>query len=99
MTPEHEAIIRKREEVLARIRSILITNLDVRREPDEIDPDAPLFGSGLGLDSVDALEMIVSLEAAFKVKIPDDTVGRMALRTVNTLVDLVIEQQEARGEG
>jgi acyl carrier protein len=93
MNPEISAITSKREEILNKIRQILISNLDVRREPDEIDPDTPLFGTGLGLDSVDAVELLVSLEAAFQVKVPDDTVGRSAMRTLNTLADLIIEQK------
>ena len=102
MKTDITAHIARREEILARIRKILIDNLDIRREPDEIDPDTPLFGSGLGLDSVDAVELMVSLHSEFmvslhsefKVALPDDASGRTAMRTVNTLVDLVIRHQE-----
>lgn len=91
MTRDPRPHIAEREEILARIRTILIENLNVRREPDEIDPDTPIFGSGLGLDSVDAVELMVSLETELDVRLPDDAIGRAYLRTVNTLVDLVQE--------
>jgi acyl carrier protein len=90
MHPDTAAAIARRKEILSEIRRILIHNLDVRREPDEIDPDTPLFGSGLGLDSVDALEIIVSLQTVFGLSFPDETSGRSALRTVNTLVDFIV---------
>jgi len=96
MEAELVAYIARREEVLGSIRKILIDNLDVRREPDEIDPDTPLFGSGLGLDSVDAVELMVCVYSELGVTLPSDATGRTALRTLNTLVDHVLEQQEAR---
>ena len=96
MQAEFEAYIARREEIVASIRRMLIDNLDVRREPDEIDPDTPLFGSGLGLDSVDAVELMVCVYSELGVTLPSDATGRTALRTVNTLVDHVLEQQGAR---
>lgn len=90
MDPELRAQIDAREAVLAIIRAILIEDLRVRREPDEIDPDAPLFGTGLGLDSVDAVELVVAMETRFGLKLPEDTAGRRAMRTVDSLVDLVL---------
>ncbi len=92
MDPELQAYLNHRISVLERIRRILIENLDVRREPDEIDPDTPLFGTGLGLDSIDAVELLISLEVEFGVSLPDEIAGRAMMRTVNNLVDLVIDQ-------
>lgn len=89
MNAELATIIQEREVLLERVRRILIENLGVRREADEIDPDTPLFGTGLGLDSVDAVELLVSVEAEFDVRLPDEGAGRMALRTLNTVVDMV----------
>ena len=94
MCSDTATYIETREEILRGIRHILINNLDVRREPDEIDPDTPLFGSGLGLDSVDAVELMVCLNADLGVTLPSDTTGRKVMRTVNTLVDHVLEQRE-----
>ena len=88
----------ERERILDRVRAILINDLHVRRDPDEIDPDTPLFGTGLGLDSVDAVELLVSLEAAFGLKLGDSGVDRRVMRTVNTLVELVLASPDARRE-
>jgi len=95
MTSALEARIDHREAVLARIRMVLIESLGVRRTPDEIDPDTALFGSGLGLDSIDAVELVVQLDTDFNVQLPNDVFGRAEMRTVNGLVDLVLAAQAA----
>lgn len=93
-SPAIPAYIAHRLDVLEQIRRILIDRLNVRREPDEIDPDTPLFGSGLGLDSVDAVELLVCLDTGFGVRLSGDSAGRAAMRTVNGLVDLVLAAEE-----
>jgi acyl carrier protein len=93
MTTPLEQELARRGQVLDDLRRILIERLRVEREPDEIDPDVPLFGTGLGLDSVDAVELVISVEEAFRVRIPDDDRARRAMRTVNTLVDFVLAQR------
>ena len=85
-----------RQALLDRVRSLLVRQLGLRREPDEIDPDTPLFGTGLGLDSVDAVELVVGVEAEFGIKVPEGRVAAGALRTVNGVVDFVLIAQEAR---
>lgn len=87
---ELRAQLARREEVLARVRKVLIENLNVAREPAEIDPDAPLFGTGLGLDSVDGVELAVGLEAEFGLSLPEGGLSRRYLRSVNMLVELVL---------
>jgi acyl carrier protein len=96
MTSDLDSYIARREDVLARVRKLLVDRLHVEREPDAIDPDTPLFGTGLGLDSVDAVEMVVSLEDTFGLKLPDDALGRRVMRTVGKLVDLVLSYEDAR---
>ena len=58
--------------------------------PDEIDSDAPLFGDGLGLDSIDALELAIALDRKFKVKInADDPNTRETFKSVRSLAAYV----------
>jgi acyl carrier protein len=93
-----DAYIEQRIDILSRVRKILIENLGVRREPEHIDPDTPLFGSGLGLDSVDAVELLICMEVEFGVRLPDEQVGRADLRTVGTLVDMVLNEETGEGD-
>jgi acyl carrier protein len=93
MTTPLEQRLAVRGRALDELRRILIERLRVDRAPDEIDPDVPLFGTGLGLDSVDAVELVISVEEAFRVRIPDDDRARRAMRTVNTLVDFVLARR------
>lgn len=88
MTPELRARIETREAALAAVVDMLITSLQVERAPAEFDPDTPLFGTGLALDSVDAVEIVVALESKFGVSLEEDQ-APAALRTINTLVDAV----------
>ncbi|MFO0599787.1 MAG: phosphopantetheine-binding protein [Myxococcaceae bacterium] len=100
MSDDTTAWVEQRNQVLARVRRVLIEELKVARSPDDIDPDAPLFGTGLGLDSVDAVELVVSLETEFAFRVEDDGRARASMRTVNTLVDLVLRKQgKARPPG
>jgi acyl carrier protein len=99
MNDELLATIRRREEVLEKVKGILIRNLGVRRRPEEIDPDTPLFGTGLGLDSVDAVELVVAAEAEFGLRIPDGPYSRIGMRTLNTLVDLLLALSDGAFDG
>ena len=64
--------------------------------PEQIGDDLPLFGpDGLGLDSIDALELVVSMEKTFGVGVPSSDVAGKALRTVNTIHDYILEKREA----
>ena len=57
--------------------------------PEEIEDDQPLFGEGLELDSIDALELTVALEKRYGLAIPDEEVGKRAFASVNALADFV----------
>lgn len=96
MNPALTEQVAERVEVLGGVRQMLITVLDVQRAPDEIDPDAPLFGTGLGLDSIDAVEVVVSMEELFGVRLSDSAMVRAEMRTVNALVDFVISTRRSR---
>ena len=57
--------------------------------PDQIDDDAPLFGEGLGMDSIDALELVVLLERDYGIVIKDMEAGRPAFQSVRTLMAFI----------
>jgi len=65
-------------------KMIEVLNLEDMR-PDDIDDDAPLFGEGLGLDSIDALELIVMMERSYGIKIKDPAEGKEIFKSVNTM--------------
>jgi acyl carrier protein len=57
--------------------------------PDEIGDDTPLFGEGLGLDSIDVLELVLELERSFGVTIADQDTGARVLRSVDTIATFI----------
>ena len=63
--------------------------------PDQIDDTAPLFGEGLGLDSIDALELVLGIEQAFGVKIEDEAAGLKAFKNVDSLTAFIAEHRPA----
>src|SRR5262249_517015 len=80
----------------ARIKEMLVKNLMLQVTTEQIGDDLPLFGpNGLGLDSIDALELVVSMEKTFGVGVPNSEVAGRALRTVNTIHDYILEKRGA----
>lgn len=67
--------------------------------PEEIEDDMPLFGEGLGLDSVDALELVVALEKAYGVVIEDEEVGKEAFASVEVLARFVRDRVQEGANG
>ena len=65
--------------------------------PEEITDDMPLFGEGLGLDSIDALEIVLELQRSFGVEISDEQVGERVLRSVSTIVEFIESSRETAG--
>jgi acyl carrier protein len=61
----------------------------------EIDTDMALFGEGLGLDSIDALELVLELQRSFGVVITDEQAGQRVLRSVRTIVDFIEHSRQA----
>src|SRR5947208_10037451 len=95
MDADLQAYVDRRVEVLSKIRRMLVVSLNLRKKPEDIDPDTALFGTGLSIDSIDAVEILVALEIEFGVKLPDPIDRRRWLRSVNALVDLVLEKGAA----
>lgn len=61
--------------------------------PDDIDNELPLFGEGLGLDSIDALELIVLMEKNYGIKITDPGKGREIFQSINTMATFISENK------
>ena len=81
-------------ELKQKLKEIIIEELQIEDlTPDEIDDDAPLFGDGIGLDSLDAVELVVQLQVHFGVEIKDIEEGRPALQSINTLAEFVRKRQ------
>jgi acyl carrier protein len=73
-------------ELKQKIKEALVEELMLQEEPGEIGDDAPLFGpEGLGLDSVDALQLVVALEKRFGLKVADAQAAKGILQSVNTI--------------
>jgi acyl carrier protein len=76
------------------IKEMLVKSLMLQTTADQIGNDLPLFGPGsLGLDSIDALELVVSMEKTFGVGVPNSEVAAKALRTVDTIHDYILEKR------
>ncbi|MEC3879290.1 phosphopantetheine-binding protein [Parapedobacter sp. 10938] len=56
---------------------------------DDLDDQTPLFGDGLGLDSIDALELIVMLDKSYGIKLSDPKEGRKVFETIQTMADFI----------
>ncbi len=77
------------------VKEAIVRCLRLPIQPQEIGDDLPLFGEGLGLDSIDALELVLELERSFGVVVGDDQVGGRVLRSVNSIVEFI---QQTRGQ-
>ena len=74
----------------SQIKQLIVENLMLQVTADEIDDEKPLFGpNGLGLDSVDALQLVVALDKTYGFKITDPELARKVLQSVATIADAV----------
>jgi acyl carrier protein len=80
----------------AEIKRLIVSELKLDgRDPSTIDDDAPLFGEGLGLDSLDALQLAISLEEKFGVRIPEGDEARPIFRSVSAIAEYVAAARPA----
>ena len=87
------------DDLVLDLKTLIIFTLKLEDlNPGDIEDDAPLFGDGLGLDSIDALELVVALEKKYGVVIADSEVGAKVFRSVNTLAQYVKQQSANCGQ-
>ena len=78
------------EEMILKLKQEIIEVLNLEDiTPEDIDNDAPLFGDGLGLDSIDALELIVLLDKEYGIKITDPKEGKIIFQSVEVMADYI----------
>ena len=77
------------EDLKHRIKLMMVENLMLKVPAEEIGDEQPLFGAGLGLDSVDALQLVVALEKNYGLKIADPAQAREILTSVNSMAAAV----------
>ncbi|MGM5631273.1 phosphopantetheine-binding protein [Apibacter raozihei] len=76
------------------LKNKIITQLNLEDiTPEDIQDDTPLFGDGLGLDSIDALELIVLLDKTYGIKLADPKAGRKIFHTIQTMSDYIEEHR------
>ena len=84
------------EELIVDLKQRIIEALNLEEmTPDDIDTDAPLFGEdGLGLDSIDALELIVLMEKRYGIKLASPAEGKAIFKSVRTIAEFVNENRK-----
>lgn len=83
------------EELIENLKKQIIEQLNlVEITPDDINPSAPLFGEGLGLDSIDALELIVLLEKHYHIKIQDPKEAKTIFASVQSMADYIMANKK-----
>lgn len=83
------------EPLIQKVKQMIIESLRIEgMSPDEIETDAPLFGEGLGLDSIDALQLVVAMEKDFGVVVPDAATGTKVFASVRSMADYIAEHKK-----
>mgnify|MGYP001231036668 FL=1 len=84
------------EALIAKLKSEIIEVLNLTEmQPEDIDENAPLFVEGLGLDSIDALELIVLLEKKYGLKLGTAEEGKTVLRSVRSMAEFITANKKA----
>ena len=88
----------KLKEIREKLKNLLVTQLALEDvKPEEIEDDAPLFGEGLGLDSLDAVEIVVLLQRHFGLEVKDMEMGKKVFQSIRTLSEYVYENTRTAG--
>jgi acyl carrier protein len=84
------------DETKNKLKEIIISELNLEgKSPADIDDAAPLFGEGLGLDSLDALQLAMAVEENFGVQVPEGDEARPIFASVNSLAEHIVKQSAA----
>ncbi len=82
------------EDLINELKIKVIEHLNLQElSPEDISADDPLFGDGIGLDSIDALELIVLLQQDYGIKVTDAEEGRQAFRSIRTMAEFIKSKQ------
>jgi acyl carrier protein len=83
------------EELIYTVKQLIIDSLRIEgMAPEDIETDAPLFGEGLGLDSIDALQLVVAMEKDFGVVVPDAATGTIVFQSVRSMAQYIAENRK-----
>ena len=83
------------EELVNSLKAQIIEALNLEgMAPEEIDTDAPLFGDGLGLDSIDALELIMLMEKQYGIKLENPAAGKAIFKSVASMADYISKNRK-----
>jgi acyl carrier protein len=86
------------EKLMAGLKAQIIEQLSLHHlKPEDIGDDQPLFVEGLGLDSIDALELIVLLQQQYNIKISNAEDGPKVFRSVRTMAEYIVANQPTVG--
>lgn len=82
------------ENLISELKQRIIESLNLEEvKPEEIAADDPLFGEGLGLDSIDALELIVMMEKYYGIKLKDASEGKAIFKSIGTMADYIAKNR------
>jgi len=84
------------DQLKTEIKQAIVRSLRLPITPDEIGDATPLFGEGLGLDSIDVLELVLEIERSFGVSIGDEQTGMRVLESVDTIADFIVSERAKR---
>ena len=82
------------DELILELKQKIVEALNLEDvKPEDIDENAALFGDGLGLDSIDALELIVLLDKTYRIRLADPKEGREILRSIRTMAEYITKHR------
>jgi acyl carrier protein len=84
----------EKEKLMQDLKKKIVEKFNLKQQPADIGDDEPLFVEGVGLDSIDALELIVLLQQDYKIKLANAEEGPKVFKSVSTMADYIIQHQD-----